>query len=33
MSTMGRFSAMAPVEPLKTASPKEKIPPSDATSQ
>ena len=31
MPTMGLFSAMAPVDPWKAASPKEKIPPSDAT--
>src|SRR2546421_497893 len=33
MPTMGAFNRMAPVEPWKTASPKPKIPPSDATSQ
>ena len=33
MPTMGSFSAIAPVEPWKAASPKEKIPPSDATIQ
>ena len=31
--TIGLLSAMAPVEPKKAASPKAKIPPSDATSQ
>ncbi len=31
MPTMGWFSLMAPVEPLKTASPKAKMPPSAAT--
>jgi hypothetical protein len=33
MPTIGLLSAMAPVEPLKAASPKAKIPPSEATSQ
>ena len=33
MPTIGLFSGMAPVEPWKPASPKLKIPPSDATSQ
>ena len=33
MSTMGRFSLRSPVEPKNAASPKAKIPPSDATSQ
>ena len=33
MPTIGWFSVMAPVEPWKAASPKEKMPPSDATSQ
>ena len=33
MPTMGRLRAMAPVEPRNTASPKAKMPPSDATSQ
>jgi hypothetical protein len=31
--TMGLLSCMAPVEPRKLASPKEKMPPSEATSQ
>jgi hypothetical protein len=30
---MGEFRGMAPVEPRNTASPKAKIPPSDATIQ
>jgi hypothetical protein len=33
MPAMGRLRRMAPVEPKKRASPKEKIPPSVATSQ
>ena len=33
MPTMGRLSRMAPVEPWKVASPKVKIPPSEATNQ
>src|SRR5437764_650426 len=33
MATIGRFSAMLPVDPWKPASPKLKIPPSDATNQ
>jgi hypothetical protein len=33
MPTMGRFRWIAPVEPWKTASPKEKMPPSEATNQ
>src|SRR5438270_208531 len=33
MPTTGWVSRMAPVEPAKTASPNEKIPPSDANSQ
>ena len=31
--TIGLFSLMFPVEPKNLASPKEKMPPSDATSQ
>ena len=33
MPTMGLFSAMPPMDPKKPASPKLKIPPSEATSQ
>ncbi len=33
MPTIGLLSLTAPVEPRKAASPKEKIPPSEATSQ
>ena len=33
MPTMGSLSALPPIDPWKTASPKEKIPPSAATSQ
>ena len=33
MPTMGRFSGLAPMEPRNAASPKAKIPPSEATSQ
>jgi len=33
MPTMGAFRGVAPVEPWKTAPPKEKIPPSLATIQ
>ena len=33
MPTMGLLRVMAPVDPKKVASPKEKIPPSEATSQ
>ena len=33
MPTMGLFSLMLPVEPWNPASPKEKMPPSEATSQ
>jgi hypothetical protein len=33
MPTIGLLSGMPPVEPKNTASPKEKIPPSEATSQ
>jgi len=32
-ATMGRLRWIEPVEPKKRAAPKEKIPPSDATSQ
>jgi len=33
MPTIGLFKWVAPVEPWKPASPNEKMPPSDATSQ
>ena len=33
MPTMGLLSAMLPVDPQNLASPKEKMPPSEATSQ
>jgi hypothetical protein len=33
MPTIGWFSRMAPVDPAKRASPNEKMPPSDPTSQ
>jgi hypothetical protein len=33
IATIGEFRAMLPVEPWKRASPKVKMPPSDATSQ
>ena len=33
MATMGELSVIAPVEPENVASPKAKIPPSEATSQ
>lgn len=33
MPTMGALSGLPPIEPWKAASPKEKTPPSDATSQ
>ena len=33
MPTMGGFEREPPMDPWKAASPKEKIPPSDATSQ
>ena len=32
-ATTGAFNGLSPIEPLKLALPKEKIPPSDATSQ
>ena len=33
MPTIGSLSGMPPIEPQKVASPKEKMPPSEATSQ
>src|SRR5438309_1916044 len=33
MATMGWLSGVAPVDPAKAAAPKEKMPPSDATTQ
>ena len=33
MPTMGRFSGLAPMEPRNAASPKAKMPPSEATNQ